>query len=244
MFKHILAAMLALLISSNDSYAQHGGHGGGGHGGAVHGGGGGYRGGYGGYRGGYGGYGGYGRGFYGGYGGWGYGGLGWGYGGYGYGLGGYGYPSYGGYYYPNYGYPDAGTAIVPDTTVPYTSGYTPSSNVPADPPITPIIEAYAQTRLNGPVSSDIRPASFATTSAPAVVAVIVPKEGQVWFNDQLNPPKTGTRWVFSTENLQPGKTYVVNVKARWKDGEQDRSYNIPLRVEAGDNMTVDLTNMR
>jgi uncharacterized protein (TIGR03000 family) len=225
MFKHILGAALALLIFSGDIYAQRGGHGGGG-------GGGGYRGGYGGgFRGGYGGYG---RGFYGGYGGW-----GWGYPyyGYGYGIGAYGYPyEYGGYSYPYYsGYYDLGTSPAPDTpVVPNSPNYIPPINS-TDPHSPTIIE------LGGGSSGS---SGAAYRAATATVSVIVPQGGQVWFNDNLNPLKAGSKWVFTTDKLDVGKTYVLNVKARWKEDGQDKSYSIPVRMEAGDNMTVDLTKIR
>lgn len=256
MFKYILGATLAVLLPTGSIYAQRGGggHGGGG-GGGAHFGGGGYRGGYGGYggyRGGYGGYGGYGRGFYGGYGGYGFGGLGYygyGLGGYGYGLGGYGY-GVGGYGYPSYDYPysynggytDFGSygtpsVITPSTTVvPYSSSYTPPLNQ-SDPHSPTIIET-------GATSSGIPVTSTATVANPAKVAVLVPQGGKVWFNDTLNPPKAGEKWVFTTDKLDPGKTYILNIKANWNEGGQDKSYSIPLRVEAGDNMTMDLTRIQ
>ena len=84
-----------------------------------------------------------------------------------------------------------------------------------------------------------------STTAPgtATVAVIVPAGGQVWFNDTLTPAK-GDKWVFSSGRLEAGKTYVVNVKVRWSQNGQDQNYDIPLRVVAGDNMTMDLTRIR
>jgi hypothetical protein len=36
---------------------------------------------------------------------------------------------------------------------------------------------------------------------------------------------------------------VLNIKARWAEGEKEKSYTIPLRMEAGDNVTVDLTKL-
>jgi hypothetical protein len=227
MFKYILGATLALLLTTGDIYAQRGGRGGGG--------------GFGGGRGGYGGYGGYGRGFYGGYGGWGYG---WGYPGYGYGygLGGYGYPYYGGYSYPYYGgYSDPGTTYIPssystpDTPIaPYPPTYTPPINS-TDPHSPTIIET-------GATSSGTSGAAYGPGLAK--VTVIVPPEGQVWFNDSLNPPKNGSKWVYVSDKLDVGKTYVLNIKARWNENGQDKSYSIPLRMEAGDNLTMDLTKMR
>jgi hypothetical protein len=75
--------------------------------------------------------------------------------------------------------------------------------------------------------------------ASATVTVIVPQEGQVWFNDSLNPPKSGSTWLYTSEKLEPGRKHTLNIKAQWGD----RTYNIPLQVEAGDNMTMDLTKI-
>jgi uncharacterized protein (TIGR03000 family) len=245
MFKHVLSATLALFLSTGTIYAQHGhsgGHSGGGGGG--HGswsGGGGYRGGYGGYGGygrGYGGYGGYGRGYYGGYGGWGYPFYGFGYGLGGYGLGGYGGGYYGGSSYPYYDYSDGsyyGTYGAPDTTtvLPYSSGYTPALT---DPHAPTTIEIGNGTPTN---------ANRINSPASATVTVIAPQGGQVWFNDTLSPPKTGSKYVFTSDKLDAGKTHVVNIKARWQDASgKDWSHSIPLKVEAGDNLTVDLTKIQ
>jgi hypothetical protein len=75
------------------------------------------------------------------------------------------------------------------------------------------------------------------------VAVIVPQGGQVWFNDSLSPTKSGSKWIYTSDKLEPGKTHVLNIKARWAEGEKEKSYTIPLRMEAGDNVTVDLTKL-
>jgi hypothetical protein len=225
-YKHLLIVAAAILMTVGDVSAQRGGGRGGGGGGRV--GGGGMRGGNeGGLRGGYGGYG---RGVYGGYGGYGFGGLGYPYYGLGYGLG-YSYP----YYYNTYptygayngGYGSAGFERTSGAAIiPYSSVYPPAS-------------------LTGP-SNFSPPASPPATLTPATatVAVIVPKGGQVWFNESLSPPKNGSKWVFTSENLDPDKTYLLEIKARWNDGESDQSYKIPLRMEAGDNMTMDLTKIR
>jgi hypothetical protein len=230
MYKSVLAAAFAILFAGGDALAQHGGGHGGGGGGRGGAGGGGFRGGYGGgYRGGYGGYG---RGFYGGYGGWGYGGYGWGYplylGGYG-----YGYYPYDGGYYPYY---DSGFSY--DTTsggaiIPYSSVYPPAATATIDP------NSTGSSSFSPPASP---PATLAPASA--TVAVIVPQGGQVWFNGELNPPRNGSKWIFTSKDLDRGKTYVLEIKARWNDGVNDQSYKIPLRMEAGDNMTVDLTKIR
>jgi hypothetical protein len=172
--------------------------------------------------------------------GYGLGGFGYGLGGFGYGLGGYGYPYYGGggYSYPYYDYSDGsyyGTYGVPDTTtvLPYSSGYTPAVSDPHAP-------TTIETGYGTPIS-----ANGTSSPAPATVAVIVPQGGQVWFNDTLSPSKTGSKYVFKSDKLDPGKTHILNIKARWQDASgQDRSYSIPLRMEAGDNTTMDLTKIQ
>ena len=230
MVKQLLFASAALLIGVGTVSAQRGG---GGHAGGGYGGGHGY--------GGYGGHGGYGRGYYGGYG---YGLYGFGYGlGYPYypyyggsyygldGLGGLGYSSFGGY--GSGGYGNSGGAAI----VPYSSSYTPSGSGPAlDPTAIPSLPAP----LNPPPTAS---APTALTAASATINVIVPEGGQVWFDNTLSPTK-GTKWEYTSPKLEPGKTYTVNVKARWADSTGDKSYDIPLRIVAGDKMTMDLTKIR
>jgi uncharacterized protein (TIGR03000 family) len=80
-------------------------------------------------------------------------------------------------------------------------------------------------------------------ASPASVTVIVPEGGQVWFDNTLTP-KTGANWVYNSPKLEPGKTYTLNIKARWAEGGQDKAYDIPLRVVAGDKMTMDLSKIR
>jgi uncharacterized protein (TIGR03000 family) len=230
MFKLFLGATLALLLASGDVLAQRG------HGGGRDGGGrvGGYRGGF--DRGGfYGDRGFYGRGFYGGfYGpGWGWGGWGWPY--YGYGLG-YGYPYYSGYSYPNYygSYPE--TYVIPGVT--YDNTVVPSSAS------SNTIAPYSSNSTTQGDSSLSPPASPpAPLANQAMVTMLVPKGGQVSVNGKLIPAKSDGKVVFTTAQLDPGRTYVLDVRARWREGNQDQSYTIPLRVEAGDNMTMDLTNI-
>jgi uncharacterized protein (TIGR03000 family) len=253
MYKSLLAATFGILFAGGSALAQNGGgHGGGGGGGR--GGGGAVRGGY--YGGGYGG--GYGRGGYGrGYGGYGYGGFGFFpfYGGYGYGLGGLGYGGYGGYggdYYPYTGgstyYPayDSTSVVAPYATsgsalVPYSSVYPPAGS--SEGPLT-IAPADSASNIAPPASP---PATLPPTLAAstATIAVVVPMGGHVWFNGSMNPPSdNGSKWKFTTQKLDPGKTYVLEIKATWNDGVSDHSYNVPLRVQAGDNMTVDMTRIQ
>ena len=73
-------------------------------------------------------------------------------------------------------------------------------------------------------------------AATATLSVLVPEGGQVWFDNTLTP-QDGNKWVYTSKELTPGKSYTVSVKARWEGG----SIEIPLRIQAGDNMSVDLT---
>jgi uncharacterized protein (TIGR03000 family) len=237
MFKQLLGATFALLLGTGSVLAQHGGGGGGGGG---HGGGGAWGGGHGGV--GYGrGYG-YNRGFYGGFG---FGGVGvWGFGypypypyfGGAYDLGGMGYSSFGGY--GSGGYGSYGGAPI----VPYSPEYTPTPIPPAnfDPTTPPALPAPLPPPTRQAPSGTMVSTAVATA---ATVTVIVPEGGQVWFDNTLTPA-TESKWVYTSPKLEPGKTYTVNVKARWADGSQDRDYNIPLRITAGDKMTMDLTKVR
>jgi len=224
MFKQLIGATAALFIGVGSLSAQHGG-GGGGHGGGGFGGGG---------RGGYGGYGGYGRGGYG-YGGF-YGGIGlYGYGfGYPYGYGG-GYYDLGGMGYSSFGgYGSGGGGIYPASPIiPYSSGYTPAPSTNLDMTLLPALP----TPLTPPIPSTT------SVAASASLTVIVPEGGQVWFDNTLTPQK-GSKWVYNSPTLEPGKTYTVNIKARWAEGGQDKAYDIPLRIVAGDKMTMDLTKIR
>ena len=212
-----LLAPAVLLLGADPVLAQRRGGGGGGArmGGYSGGYRGGYSGGYGGYRGGYGpgygygGLGGYGSPFAGGYG-LGYGGLGYGglgYGGYGSGYGRYGSSySSGGYSYPMSGY---GYSDYATPTV--TGGVIPTSGT----------EVYSP--------------SPAAVAAPAMVTIVVPEGAQVWC-DGKEVSGTGTSRVFNSPVLEPGRSSVLSVKARW-DG-RDREMRLP--IQAGDKMSVDL----
>jgi uncharacterized protein (TIGR03000 family) len=239
-FLRILATGIAVLMISTPAFGQrHGGGRGGGHGGHSSGYRGGYGGGYygsnygyggsnlGGYGlggigglgglGGIGGLGGNGLGGLGGLGGSGLGGLGGIVGGLGSsglgGLGGIGRGGYsGGYGGTNRGYGNS-------------SGYYPQNAVPSA--VIPDAAAPSGTGTQ-------------TVAAPAKITVLVPPGGQVWFDNALTPTK-GDHWTYTSASLEPNKDYTVAIKARWGEGDQARSIDIPVHMRAGDNMTVDLT---
>jgi uncharacterized protein (TIGR03000 family) len=151
---------------------------------------------------------------------------------YGYGgiydLGGMGYSGFG-------GYGSGGSGLNPGTPIiPYSPEYTPIPPANIDPTALPSLPA--------PLSPPATTVSNATP-ATATVNVIVPEGGQVWFDDTLTP-STGSKWVYTSPKLEPGKTYTLKIKARWAEGGHDRNYDIPLRIVAGDKMTMDLTKIR
>ena len=139
-------------------------------------------------------------------------------------YGGFGYPGYGGNYY------GSGALSYPSYYYdPNTAGY------PVAPPTPNVVV---------PPSQPVPSAAAATApSDTATLTAIVPEGGQVWFNDTLTQ-SGGTAWVYTTPPLDSGKTYTVNVKARWVEGSQDRSMDLALRLVAGDNMTVDFNKIR
>jgi uncharacterized protein (TIGR03000 family) len=235
----------ALLFAAGPSLAQHGGggHGGGGHGGGGHGGGGHASGGHG--------SGGHGGSFsHGGAGGFHHGGSGFHNGGYyhnrgfyGFGIG-LGYPWYGGYGYGGYGYyPGYYDSWYYGDYAPraYYPGY---SNYAATP------DSYADTYSYPPAAIAPQNPSLATvpqTLPPPnenaiYIRVQVPRDAEVWFEDQLTTQKGPVRF-FESPSLTPGRKYVYHIKARWTENgkviEKSRDYE----VYAGDKFSTDFTKM-
>jgi uncharacterized protein (TIGR03000 family) len=224
----VAVAVAALLMSPGTATAQHHGGGGGGHGGgASHGGGHEGGGGHGsggswsghdghGWEGGHG------------WGGWGWG-LGFGFPGY-YGwnrpywgnYGGYGPGYYGGYSdysYPYYGYDNSypGYYSYPDYYGPdfsYVPDYSYSQNLP---------------------SYDLE------QSAPdnrAHIRVRVPGNAQLWFDDQPTT-RAGSVRTFTSPDLTPGHTYTYDLRAQWRQGNQDVTQTRHVVVHPGEQVMVD-----
>lgn len=206
----LTAAMLAFSASPLLA-APRGGGGGGGRGGA----GGGFRGGSSGFRGGSsyrGGYGGYGRGGYG------YGGYGRGYGYGGYGWGGYGLGLGGGYYGGYYGGYDGGYPYYSDSY--YAPGYGYNSS-----PLATTSSYY---------NPDIAAAGYSAPSRndmTATVAVHVPADAKVWFDDSPTQQTGGFRQ-FATPPLESGKVYHYDIHAQWTDNGKtiDRTQRVEVRA--------------
>jgi uncharacterized protein (TIGR03000 family) len=208
-----------------------GGHGGGGHfggGGAHFGGGGAHFGGggahfsggrFGGfhgggaYRGGYG----FNRGYYPRY----------GYGGYyrHYGYGGYYYPYYGGYnYYPDYG------------AYSYPYGYSSDSDLSTAPafqdssPI-PSTSAYQ------PSGSDLYAPPAAQADNTAHLTVNVPADAQIWVEDAKTNTSGAVR-EFQSPQLEPGKRYSYEIRARWMENGKEVTQTREVPVTAGARVKV------
>jgi uncharacterized protein (TIGR03000 family) len=223
----LLCAWAMLFLTADPGQAAGhggGGHGGGGfHGGGFHGGGShgsgfhasGWHGGHAWRSDGWGHYGGwYGRGYYGGfYPGW-YG-LG-DYPYYGYGYGDYGYYPYGVSTYPSYGPTDSYYDVD-------------ASPVPPTPGTAPQYGSYAP-----PAVDNAAP----TVGNAAHVTVRVPADAQLWFQNTLTRQQ-GTVREFQSPQLAPGKDYVYDVRARWRENGRDIDQTRHVEVHAGSQLTVD-----
>jgi uncharacterized protein (TIGR03000 family) len=74
----------------------------------------------------------------------------------------------------------------------------------------------------------------------AHIRVIVPPDAQVWFDDQLTN-QMGPERVFYSPELSPGRDFVYEVKARWKENGRDVTQTRQAQVHAGDFVTIDFT---
>jgi uncharacterized protein (TIGR03000 family) len=128
------------------------------------------------------------------------------------------YPPYPYPYYPPY-YPGG---YSPDFTVPdYYGGYTDSANPYSDRPTTAVLP-----KIEG---------------NNAVIHVRVPLAlADVTF-DGYQTSTTGMNRVFTTPELEPGKTYTYSVTANWSEGGLPRSVTKTVQVKAGESTTVDLS---
>jgi uncharacterized protein (TIGR03000 family) len=140
--------------------------------------------------------------------------------------GGFGfYGFYGGLYYPySYGSYGYGGPSYYDT---YSYYQPPSLYVPPatyDPAIVP---------GNG---NNAAPAPAAANTAG--VEVYVPADAEVWFDD-LKTKQTGENRSFRSPALEPGRTYLYDVKARWVENGQEVVRNKTIRVQAGRTAHVD-----
>ena len=231
----LAAALLALAASA--PYVQAAGHGGGG---GFHGGGGGFHGG-GFHSGGFGGGGFHGGGFHGSYHPGYFGGY---HNGYGYGHRGYYGGYYGGYWPGLYGSPaylSGGYDVAPYSTYYNTTpGYYGSGDYSTTAPDYGLSNYYTPS-FSAPALAATAPTTVANaTDDRAAVAVHVPADAQVWFDD--SPTKqTGDERRYVTPPLTPGKDYSYQVRARWTDSGQAKDETRTITVHANGVTSVDFT---
>jgi uncharacterized protein (TIGR03000 family) len=76
---------------------------------------------------------------------------------------------------------------------------------------------------------------------PATVEITAPADAEIWVDGQRTS-QSGTYRVFTTPELEKGKSYHYEVRARWTDGGRvvDRTRKVP--VYAGGRSNVDFTD--
>lgn len=74
----------------------------------------------------------------------------------------------------------------------------------------------------------------------AYVVVKVPADAELWF-DGKKTKATGTFRTFVTPKLETGRRYTYEVRARWREGDQEITRTRTARVEAGGEDEVDFT---
>jgi uncharacterized protein (TIGR03000 family) len=78
------------------------------------------------------------------------------------------------------------------------------------------------------------------TDDTAFITVVVPADGQVWFNDSQTA-QTGTMRSFQSPKLTPGHRYVYEVRAQWHENGQVVNQTRQVEVWAGARVNVDFT---
>lgn len=72
----------------------------------------------------------------------------------------------------------------------------------------------------------------------AAVTVVVPTaDTQVWFGDTAMTQQ-GTQRLFHSPSLQPGKSFIYTIKARWMENGQPVERERQVTVQAGQKVTV------
>jgi len=148
----------------------------------------------------------------------------------------YGYrPSYFGYGYSPYYY---------GYRMPYASSYstpyyygTPYSYNYGSP-------AYGYIPSSAAASYYYSPSDTSTGQNPnvALIEVRVPEDAELWFDlERMN--QTGAQRLFRSPELQPGKSYTYDVRARWTDAAGKEVERIKqVKVQAGARVSVDFNN--
>lgn len=125
---------------------------------------------------------------------------------------------YGGYVYPAPA-PGPGKGIVKSGVV-YT--YPWAGPVASSPPA-------------GPTTGVVAPAP--TVPAPVEIAVLVPANAAIWFDD-AKTTQTGTLRRFVSPPLTPGRDYTYEVRARWTEEGREITQRRRLTVHAGEVVSV------
>jgi uncharacterized protein (TIGR03000 family) len=185
----------------------------------------------------------------------GFGGFGWGWGwGWPWWGGGWGWPWWGGRDWGWAGYGDYGWPYYNNYTDWYQPNYyyynTPGyyGNAPQDyygqpsyttAPSYPTAPNSVNDSGNGAGTAVPQPSN----SNGAVFMVRVPDaNAQVWFQD-YKTRETGTVREFESSNLQPGKTYMYHIRARWTQNGQPLEATRDVPVQAGQTVAVDFSNV-
>jgi uncharacterized protein (TIGR03000 family) len=75
---------------------------------------------------------------------------------------------------------------------------------------------------------------------PVEITVHVPAGAQIWF-DGRETAQTGTKRVFLSPPLEPGRDFAYEVRVQWRDGERMVNWTQSLTVRAGDRIGLTYT---
>jgi uncharacterized protein (TIGR03000 family) len=73
----------------------------------------------------------------------------------------------------------------------------------------------------------------------AHIRVLVPAGAKISFNG-VETQQTGTERVFTTPELEPGRSYKYEVRAQWEAAGKEQSQTREVAFHAGDGVTVNL----
>lgn len=80
---------------------------------------------------------------------------------------------------------------------------------------------------------------LAQEAKPVLIKLLVPADAVVEI-EGARTNQTGTERSFVSPPLESGKTYVYTIKVTWKEGGKDKTVTEKLRVQAGDEKTINL----
>lgn len=143
----------------------------------------------------------------------------------GYGLG-YGYAPF---VYGGYGYGGLYPAYAPRVVV-----VVPPAKPPAAPAELPLSDIPNAGQTIPPATTLPPPTA---SGGAAYLRVRVPADAVLWIDGDPTDQK-GAERTFATPELEPGKVYVYEVKARWAQGGQPVEQTLQVEVRAGRTSTV------